>query len=543
MNKSKQNKAKIFWFKKWSKKNYSIFASIGKQICISVLAFSYSLISLQGYSQKDKSTKTIIDSDTLPEVEINADENDILDLLNIEIQTITNLEGFSSASKTELPKLLPALEIRQRGSYGVQGDLQFRGGSPEQCLVLLNNIPINNAQTGHHNLNIPVPDIAINKVSIFSVGENIANIAGAYSGLLKYSTIKPKGNNIGLNLFSGSHKFLKAEILSNFEIKKLKNLISVAREQSSGYKANTDFKTTKLYYNSNLKIKKQKLEFEIGASKKEFGAQGFYSNAFPIQFEKIITSFSAINYQNYGKTPFQASIYWKRTYDRFELFRESFYAFENGFYIWDKDTARYSQSSFYEGHNYHLSDNLGASTLITKPIKHGKLITGFNYNFEHIFSNVLGNNLTVFKNNIFENSILFNKSAERHTSYGFISFDSKKHKKLKLNAQINALFYNIFPLINGGISLHYLPKNNLRLWLSANSSSRLPSFTELYYSTATNIGNASLKAETANNYELGKQFHYKNLEIQNRIFVIWGKNTIDWVRKPDETIYYAMNHT
>ena len=52
---------------------------------------------------------------------------------------------------------LPWLDLRSRGGLGVQGDLSIRGGNYEQTLIMLDGVPMTDAQTGHHNLNLPLP--------------------------------------------------------------------------------------------------------------------------------------------------------------------------------------------------------------------------------------------------------------------------------------------------------------------------------------------------------------------------------------------------
>jgi len=54
-----------------------------------------------------------------------------------------------------------SVDIRQRGPMGVQSDISIRGSSFEQTLVLLNGLRINDAETSHFNLDIPVPQAAI----------------------------------------------------------------------------------------------------------------------------------------------------------------------------------------------------------------------------------------------------------------------------------------------------------------------------------------------------------------------------------------------
>ena len=51
----------------------------------------------------------------------------------------------------------PSLDVRGRTPNGVQTDLSIRGANFGQTLVLLDGLRLNDAQSGHHNLDVPVP--------------------------------------------------------------------------------------------------------------------------------------------------------------------------------------------------------------------------------------------------------------------------------------------------------------------------------------------------------------------------------------------------
>jgi vitamin B12 transporter len=50
-----------------------------------------------------------------------------------------------------------SVDIQQRGAAGTQADISIRGASFEQTLVLLNGLRINDVETSHFNLDVPVP--------------------------------------------------------------------------------------------------------------------------------------------------------------------------------------------------------------------------------------------------------------------------------------------------------------------------------------------------------------------------------------------------
>src|SRR5207253_6537606 len=63
-------------------------------------------------------------------------------------------------------KLDPSLDFRERAPNGVQGDLSIRGSSFGQTLILLNGQRLNDAQSGHHNMDIPVPLESISRIEV-----------------------------------------------------------------------------------------------------------------------------------------------------------------------------------------------------------------------------------------------------------------------------------------------------------------------------------------------------------------------------------------
>src|SRR5580704_5689944 len=58
-----------------------------------------------------------------------------------------------------------SIDLQQRNP-GVQGDISIRGGTFGQTLVLIDGIRINDVQTGHHNMDLPVPMDAIGELQV-----------------------------------------------------------------------------------------------------------------------------------------------------------------------------------------------------------------------------------------------------------------------------------------------------------------------------------------------------------------------------------------
>jgi len=87
----------------------------------------------------------------LSQVEIVARRQEVYSALARVVTVVTKEEIQNAPVKTlsDLLRYIPGVDIRQRGGNGVQADINMRGGTFDQMLVLLNGINISDPQTGH----------------------------------------------------------------------------------------------------------------------------------------------------------------------------------------------------------------------------------------------------------------------------------------------------------------------------------------------------------------------------------------------------------
>ena len=71
------------------------------------------------------------------------------------ITVITKEDIKKSATNTvaDLLQQFAGVDVRRRGTAGMQADLYIRGGGFDQTLLLIDGIKVDDAQTGHHTLN------------------------------------------------------------------------------------------------------------------------------------------------------------------------------------------------------------------------------------------------------------------------------------------------------------------------------------------------------------------------------------------------------
>ena len=140
------------------------------------------------------------------------------------IHTIDAQEIKSSANQTIADILEFAINIdnRERGGQGVQSDISIRGGTFEQTLILLNGIKLNDPQTGHHNLNIPISPEIIERIEVSTGGASRIYGNYAYCGIINIITKKEITNSMTLS--KGQNNFNHGELnfsLSNNKINQI----------------------------------------------------------------------------------------------------------------------------------------------------------------------------------------------------------------------------------------------------------------------------------------------------------------------------------
>ena len=91
-----------------------------------------------------------------------------------------------------------SVDIEQRGGGGTQADVSIRGASFEQTLVLLNGLRINDVETSHFNLDLPVPLEGIRGLDVLHGAGSTLYGSDAIGGVVNVSTFVPTDDSIRL---------------------------------------------------------------------------------------------------------------------------------------------------------------------------------------------------------------------------------------------------------------------------------------------------------------------------------------------------------
>lgn len=524
------------YFSRWSRKNFAVFGSLGKTIKVCGLGLSCALVAIPGKTKaQQKDSNSVENRMDLQEIVVTAERTPSLLTQTAKMVTVLTAEELGRRPFASLDQALRAsgsADVRQRGGLGVQSDISIRGGNHEQTLVLLNGVNFNDPQTGHFNLNLPIDFNSIQRIEILHGSAARSFGPNAMSGVVNMMVTPEKGNYAKLFASVGDFGYYNSSAVVNVKVGKTLNYFSLNRNASSGYIKNTDFWGNNAYYNGVWNPKFGKFEYQAGINQREYGANSFYSPKYPNQFEANKTALASIKYVSNTKIKFSPTIYFRQNSDRFELFR----GYKNA-------------ESWYSQHNYHKTNTLGASLNAWYDWKWGRTSIGTEYRKEGIASSVLGENLSnpiYLENEKTKNgdSIKYTKGHIREV-YNLFFDHSLSYKKVAFSLGVMANYntdlqtMNYFP----GIDLSYSFIKNWRIYGSANSSMRMPTYTDLYYTSATLIGNTNLKPEEAVSYETGLKFFYPSVSGNITAFRREGKNIIDWIKYPTDLKWRSENLT
>ena len=423
---------------------------------------------------------------------------------------------------------LGSIDVRQRSPFDVQADLGIRGGTFDQSLILIDGIPLMDPQTGHHNLNLPLPLDQVERVEILTGGSRFFG-PQAFSGAVNLITNSKRGNYTNLRFTGVQYALVSGGFDQGVALGDNQLILSYTGTRSDGFTDNTDFTNQQVSAKFLMPTKSGELAVQGGWNGKAFGASTFYSVNFPNQFEQTQSLFGAVRYRTQvGNWNMRGYAMVRRHFDRFELFRESFE---------DIDVP-----SWYTKHNYHRTDVIGGEWAATYDYGNGqKTNIALNGRTENIVSNNLGDSLVdpieVPEGDEFyylgRRRQNYSLNLEHHITTGNWSITGGA-----LFNQHSDFGFDLLP----GIDIAYSLNDRHRLFTGANRSFRTPTYTDLYYRLGGAQGSADLRPEYAWNYELGWAGRIgkdRPIDLKAVVFYRQGTDLIDWIFYSADSIVAA----
>ena len=531
MYKPNFNQRKALRFHHFTRKGYALFACLGRVVTISVLSVA-TLTSASAAIDDKGMTETVTTNDdqtdkeaTLDDVEVTGSRAPLALGQAARMVTVLSREDIQAApvqSINDLLKYAVGVDVRQRGPIGAQTDIGIRGSTSEQITVLLNGINICDPQTGHNAFDFPCDIADIERIEILEGPAGRVYGTSSLVGAINIVTKDAGSKTADVRLEGGSFGYLSTAGRIGLN----RHSLSASYTRSDGYSRskagalNSDYSGGKVFYQGGYAHENLRLKWNAGLSAKGFGSNTFYSAKFDEQFEKTVKLFTALQGElTAGPLHLRPSIYWNRSHDRFELIRGS------------EDKVPF---------NYHRTDVFGINLNSYFDWLLGRTAFGAEFRNEDIVSTNLGEPLSDpfshYKVGLNRSNLSFhlehNILLKRFTlSAGFIAVKNTW----------NQMPFKVYP----GIDASYRIGDNWKIYASYNSSLRMPSFTELYYSVGGHKADKYLKPEELHAIEGGVKFNTTHFSAKASVFHHHARNMIDWVMDTRETepVWESVNHT
>lgn len=514
--KSKPNA--VVWHR-FCRHSYAVFNSLHKVVNVGVISVVIVANSV------DAKAKTVHDSDTqvlrnttLDDIEVVTENTSSLLNENGQLTSSINVQQIQTTpahAVNDVLKQLPNIDVRQRGGFGLQTDLSVRGASCDQTTILLNGVDISSPQTGHYSADFP---FSVNAISKIELAEGSNGSAGTINVVVSPDTF----NHVNLQASTGFAGLIDGNVVANLKSKHTFHKMNASASRCDGSVDNSDFKQVQAFYIGKVDISKLIIEYQGGFSGKSFGANSFYSPAYPNQFDATHKILASARFETKTPVHFNGIVSWHRNYDNFQLIRDS---------------------SF--GENFHRVDVLNFSPDWSYRWKGGKTNVKFDYRHEDIISSNLG--IPMENDSI----AVFNHKGKFYDK-------QKKRDILRATIQHNLLFskwnlnmaltfaknfdddakVQVLPSVNSQVVIN----KHWKLYASWNKSLRFPTFTELFYKSPTQEGNKDLQPEKLNTWSINTHYSSTFLEATISGYFTHGKDMIDWVMFNADDVFHSSNY-
>lgn len=533
-----QLRKKAVRFRQFQNSPYAVFRSLKVNVTIGVLSAATLTFATPDTASAQVSLTLQHDQENLyelEEVEVTSSRAPLTLGQSARLVTVLDREAIATASAqsvNDLLKLAAGVDVRQRGPIGAQTDISVRGGTNEQITILLNGININDPQTGHNTADFPVDISDIERIEVLEGPAGRVYGTSSLVGAINIVTRKADKTSADVHLEAGSFGYVSGGGRVNHLHGKLNNQLSASYTRSDGYSRsqagslNSDLNILKIFYQGCYDTDDLSLSWHAGLSNKDFGSNTFYSAKYDDQFEHTFKLFTAVQAETKGLLHFKPSIYWNRSHDRFELFRGN------------EDKVPF---------NYHRTDVFGINLNSYIDWSLGKTAFGAEFRNEDLVSGNIGEPL---------NHLLPIHGTDRQYTLGLnrsnLSFHLE-HNILLSNFTLSAGLvavkntWNEMPFrLYPGIDASWQFARHFKVYTSFNTSLRMPSFTELYYSVGGHKADKYLKPEEMQAYEVGVKYLSEGVRGNVSVYHHHGKNMIDWIRdtrKGDDAVWESVNHT
>ena len=518
----------ILRWRRFSHASYAVFCSLHKEVTIGVLGVAM-LASVDAKAGRHVDSLAVVtdkeleQEEQLDALEVTASRVPLTAQEAVRLVSVLDRAAIAAAAVQSINDLLDyacGVDVRQRGDMGVQTDISIRGGTFDQITLLLNGVNISSPQTGHLSADFPVTMQDVERVEILEGPAARLFGTSAFSGAINIVTRCDDSSSGRVGAFGGQFGYAGADFSVNHSKDNLRQHLSGVFSRSDGATENSDFTQWKAFYQGSYENDEAKTDWQCGFSQQSFGANTFYSAAYPNQWESTRRLVTSLRAETKGRLHLSPSVSWVRSWDHFQLIR---------------DTPT--------GENFHRSDvysvNLGAWTEWLL----GKTSLGGEFRNEEILSSNLGRPMAD-SIKVWNTSDAWYRRQDNRTNLSYYLEHDILLKRWTLS--FGALLNHNSALVDAldfypGIDLCYRPAAEWKLFASWNKALRMPTFTDLYYKSPTIEGNVGLRPEETSSFHVGAKWRRSGIQAELSTFYMRGTDMIDWVMYTSDDVYHSAN--
>jgi iron complex outermembrane receptor protein len=416
----------------------------------------------------------------------------------IVILTREDLARLPLSNPIDALRLVPSVEVRERGPRGVQADFAIRGAAFGQALVLVNGARLNDAQSGHHNGDIPVPLLDVERIEVLLGGGASVHGADAVGGAINVIT-RRAGPRFASDIAFGQHDLVEGAASVSLAAKPVEHVFSGEFNRSTGFAPDRDHDVKLARYQGTIATR---TTLSIGYLDKEFGAAGFYGPSPSREWTDQTLVSAEHRFAPRGNSLLSIDGAYRSHGDRFV-------------YDWRKPELSDNRHRTHAvSANARWRTALGASTQLSLGASAGR---------DAIDSTSLGERT-------------FSRAG------GVVELRQAIGSRLVVQPGVRVDQYSRFgtawsPAI--AASGWILP--DLRWRTATGRSFRVPTYTELYYRDPNHLASDDLVPERAWSTDVGVDAYARGWTASATAFGRWDADVIDWVRAVPTERWHTTN--
>lgn len=413
------------------------------------------------------------------------------------------LEALPATTVTEALTWATGVDLQPRSA--AQADVAVRGGTTEQVLVLVDGVPMSDAQTGHFDLDLAVPLESVERIEVLRGAASAVYGADAVGGVIQVVTRRPGSAPRGrASLEGGTFDRFAAAVSGEGGMGDWAASAALRLDRSDGHRSGTDHDQRWLHLGLDGPVGGGRARVQLGVAARDFGADGFYA-PFPSYEETRTRTLSAAWRRSVGGAVVDVTLHGREHDDDFVL--------------------RRGDPAFYR--NVHTSRQTGIDVALRSesegPWAWSVGATGGRDDLE---STNLGD-----------------RSADRGAAFaevGWAGAAAGVRAGLRLDAR-----EDFAPAWAPSLSGAWSPASTVRLRGAVARSFRAPTWTDRYYEDPANRGDPNLAVETAWSGEVGVDWRPLGpARVGLTTFVREARDLIDYARPadgPDDAVWQTRN--